>query len=87
MRVGGGARGKGDGIARGTIDQVGAITDMFRLFIEVYHQVGGMIIGSIVGKDTNGNTNEYLTSKFNRTGAIGKKTDIGRSKMPGVSKA
>ena len=30
--VGGGARGKGDGIARGTIVQVGATIEAFHLF-------------------------------------------------------
>jgi len=84
--VGGGARGKGDGIARGTIIQVGATMTTRQLFIEGYHQVGEMTIGSVVGKGISGTTNEYLTNKFNRTGAAGKRTDIGRSKIPGASK-
>jgi hypothetical protein len=84
--VGGGALGKGDGIARGTIVQVGATIKTFHLFIEEYHRVGGMTIGSIVGKGINGTTNEYPINKSNRTGATGKRTDIGRSKIPGVSK-
>jgi hypothetical protein len=45
-----------------------------------------MTIGSIVGKDILGTTNEYPTNKSNRTGTAGKRTDIGRSKIPGVSK-
>jgi hypothetical protein len=84
--VGGGVRGKGDGIDRGTTVQVGATIETFHLFIEGYHQVGGMTIGSIVGKGINGTTNEYPTNNFNGTGATGKRADIGRSKMLGVSK-
>jgi hypothetical protein len=84
--VGGGVRGKGDGIARGTIVQVGATIETFHLFIEGYHQVGGMTIGSIVGKGINGTTSEYPTNKSNKTGATGKKADIGRNKIVGVSR-
>ena len=84
--VGGGVRGKGDGIARGTIIQVGATIETFHLFIEGYHQVGGMTTGIIVGEDINGTTSEYLTNNFNGTGATGEKANIGRSKILGVSK-
>jgi hypothetical protein len=84
--VGGGVRGKGDGIARGTIIQVGATIETFHLFIEGYHQVGGMTIGIIVGEGINGTINEYPTNKSNGTGATGRRTDIGRSKTLGVSK-
>jgi hypothetical protein len=84
--VGGGVRGKDDGIARGTIDQVGATIETFHHFIKGYHQVGGMTIGSIAGEDINGTINEYLTNNFNGTGATGKRAGIGRSKILGVSK-
>ena len=84
--VSGGVYGKGDGIARGTIIKVGATIVTFHLFIEGSHQVGGMTIGSIVGEDINGTTNEYLTNKSNRIGATGKRADIGRSKILGASK-
>jgi hypothetical protein len=84
--VGGGVRGKGDGIARGTIVQVGSTIETFHLFMPGYHQVGGMTIGSIVGEGINGTTSEYLTNNFNGTGATGKRADIGRSKILGVSK-
>jgi hypothetical protein len=84
--VGGGVRGKGDGTARGAIVQVGATIKTFHLFIEGYHQVGGMTIGSIVGEGSNGTISEYPTNNFNGTGATGKRTDIGRSKVLGVSK-
>jgi hypothetical protein len=84
--VGGGVRGKGDGIDRGTTVQVGATIETFHLFIEGYHQVGGMTIGIIVGEDIHGTTSGYPTNNFNGTGATGKRADIGRSKMLGVSK-
>jgi hypothetical protein len=45
-----------------------------------------MTIGSIVGEGINGTTSEYLTNNFNGTGATGKRADIGRSKILGVSK-
>ena len=49
-------------------------------------QAGGMTTGIIVGKGINGTTSEYLTNKFNGTGEAGKRTGIGRSNKPGVSK-
>jgi hypothetical protein len=85
--AGGGVRGKGAGIGRGIMVQVGATIEVFHLFIEGYHQIGEMTIGSIVGKGINGTTNEYPTSKSNGTGVTGKRTDIGRSRIPGVSRA
>ena len=84
--VGGGVRGKGDGIDRGTIIQVGATIDTCPLFIEGYHQVGGMTTGSIVGEGIHGTTNGYPTNKFNGTGRAGKRAGTGRSNKPGVSK-
>jgi hypothetical protein len=84
--VGGGVRGKGDGIARVTIVQVGATIETFHLFIEGYPQDGGMTTGIIVGEDINGTTSEYLTNNFNGTGATGKRAGIGRSKILGVSR-
>jgi hypothetical protein len=84
--VGGGVRGKGDGIARGTMIQVGATIEEFHLFTGRYHRGGGMTIGSVVGKGINGTTNEYPMIKFNKTGATGERTGIGRSKIPGVSR-
>jgi len=84
--VGGGVHGKGDGIARGTIIQVGATIETFHLFMQGYPQVGGMTIGIIVGEGSSGTTNEYLISKFNKTGVAGKRVSIGRSNKLGVSK-
>jgi hypothetical protein len=45
-----------------------------------------MTTGIIAGEDINGTTSEYLTNKFNGTGATGKRAAIGRSKILGVSK-
>jgi hypothetical protein len=60
--------------------------EAFHLFIVRYPHVGGMTIESIVGEYIDGTTSEYLTNRFNRTGATGKKTGIGRSTIRGVSK-
>jgi hypothetical protein len=84
--VGGGVRGKGAGIARGTIIQVGSTIEPFLLFIAGYHPVGEMTIEIVVGEGMNGITSEYPINKFNGIGALGKSADIGRSKIPGVSK-
>lgn len=83
-RVGGGVRGKGDGIARGSIIQAGANIKELHLFIEVYPQAGGTTTEMVVGKDSNGTTNEYPTNKFKRIIVTGKRTNIGR-KIIGVS--
>jgi hypothetical protein len=83
--AGGGARGKTAGIAPVTMVQVGATIETFHLFTERYHQVGRMTIGWVIGKDINGTTSEYPTSKSSVTGGTGKKADIGRSKIPGAS--
>lgn len=84
--VGGGVRGKGVGIAPGTIVQVGFTISTFHHFIGEYHQVGDITIENIVGEDIRGTINEYLNIKSTKTGATGKKADIGRNKIPGVSK-
>ncbi|OGP90269.1 MAG: hypothetical protein A2031_08855 [Deltaproteobacteria bacterium RBG_19FT_COMBO_43_11] len=84
MAAGGGARGKDAGIAHSVMIQVGATIEALHLFIEVYHQVGEMITGNAVGKGSNGNINEYLTSKFNRIGTNGKRINIGKNKIIGV---
>ena len=84
--VGGGVRGKGAGIAHGTMTQVGPTIKGSHLFMEGYRQGGGMTTGIIGGKDIHGTTSEYLTNKFNETGATGNRTGIGRNKILGVSK-
>jgi hypothetical protein len=85
--VGGGVRGKGAGIAHGTITKVGSTIKGSHPFIQGYRQVGGMTTGIVVGEDINGTTGESLTNNFNETGAAGKRTGIGRSNKLGVSKA
>ena len=60
--------------------------EAFHLFIERYPQAGGLTTGIIVGEDSNGTTSEYLTNRFNGTGAPGKRASIGRSTIRGVSK-
>ena len=84
--VGGGVRGKGAGIAHGTIAQVGVTIEAFHLFMYGYPQVGGLITGSIVGEGINGITSEYLISSFSGTGEAGKRAGIGKSNRLGVSK-
>jgi hypothetical protein len=84
--AGGGVRGKGNGIARGTIIQVGATIEGVHLFIEAYPPVGGMTTGRIAGKGINGINKECPTSKSKRIGGLGKGISIGRSKIVGVSK-
>jgi hypothetical protein len=81
--VGGGVHGKGDGIARGTTVLVGAPIETSPLFIEASRPVGGMTIGSIVGKGIPGTPNECPTNKSKGTGATGKRPNIGRSKIIG----
>jgi hypothetical protein len=58
--------------------------EALHLFIERYPQAGGMTIEIVVGKGSNGTTNEYPTNKFNRIIVAGKRTNIGR-KIIGVS--
>jgi hypothetical protein len=82
--AGGGVHGKGAGIAHDIMTRVGSTIKAYHLFIEGYHQAGGMITGTIDGENTNGNTSEYPTNSFNGTGTPGKRANIGRSRIPGV---
>ena len=82
--AGGGVHGRGDGIARGTIDQVGTITRKFPLFIGRCHRAGGIHIGKAVGERIDGSSKGYHTRRFNKTGTPGKRTDIGRNIITGV---
>src|SRR5450759_187338 len=84
--VGGGVRGKGAGIARGTMTLVGSTMKGSRPGMQGYREVGGMTTGTIAGEDSHGITSEYPTRNLNGTGAAGKRTIIGRSSKPGVSK-
>jgi hypothetical protein len=83
--AGGGVRGKGAGIVHGIIIPVGDTIGVFRLFMSGYHRNGETTIGRIAGEVISGTTNPYLISRFNETGEAGKKTNIGRSRIPGGS--
>jgi hypothetical protein len=83
--AGGGAHGKADGIVHTIIVQAGAIMVMFPPFTGMCRPVGGMTIAGTVGKDVNGNTNPYTMSRLKRIGTTGKRTNIGRNKIIGVS--
>jgi hypothetical protein len=84
--VGGGVRGKGAGIVHGNMARVGSTIKAFHLFMQGSPPDGGMTTGSIVGEGIHGTTSEYLTNNFKRTGAAGKRADIGRSNKLGVSR-
>ena len=84
--AGGGVRGTEDGTAHGTIVQAGVTIEAFRLFTAAYRQAGGMTTGSVAGEEINGTTSGYNTRSFNRTGAPGKRADIGKSRIPGASR-
>ena len=84
--AGGGVCGKDVGIVRVTTIRVGDIIEAFHLFMQVYPQAGGMTTEIIVGEAISGTTNEYPTSKFNKIGGAGRKTNIGKSNKLGVSK-
>jgi hypothetical protein len=75
-----------DGIARGAMIQVGATIKAAHLFTAVSPRIGGITTGRIAGKGINGTTKQYPISKFKRTGRIGKRINIGRNKIVGVSK-
>ena len=85
-KAGGGVPGTEDGTAHGTIVQAGATIETFRLFTAAYRRAGGMTTGSAAGEEINGTTSGYNTRNFNRTGAHGKRPDIGKSRIPGVSR-
>jgi hypothetical protein len=84
--AGGGVHGMGAGIARKAIIQAGPTIKAFPLFTERSPPAGGMTTGSAAGAAIHGTTREYHISRFNKTGVAGKKTNIGRSKTPGVSR-
>jgi hypothetical protein len=86
MAAGGGVPGKGNGTARIIMIQVGATIAGVRLFIEVYPRIGGITTGRIAGKGVNGISKKYPTSKSSRTGKAGRRINIGRKKIIGVSK-
>ena len=73
--VGGGVRGKGAGIARGTIIPVGPTIKGFHPFIEGYRQAGGMTTGIIVGEDSPWNYQRIPNQQVNRNWSTWKKSN------------
>ena len=84
--AGGGVFGKVVGIAHIIMTGVGHIITMFQVFIMMWTQVGEDTTETIIGTDTGGTMNGFLTNDFNKTGVVGKRTDIGKSKKPGASR-
>ena len=85
--VGGGVHGKVVGTAHSIMIGVGLIIMRSRVFILTWTRVGEDTTESIVGTDTGGTMNRFLTSDLTRTGRAGRITDIGKSKRPGESRA
>jgi hypothetical protein len=59
---------------------------MFQVFISMWTQVGEYTTETIIGTDTRGAMNGFLTDGFNRTGSIGILNDIGKGKELGASR-
>jgi hypothetical protein len=59
---------------------------MFQVFISMWTQVGEYTTETIIGTDTRGAMNGFLTNGFNRTGSVGILIDIGIEKEPGASR-
>jgi len=85
--VGGGVHGKVAGIAHVIMTGAGFITAVFRVFITTYPPDGEDTTETVIGTDTDGTMNEFLTTGFIRTGRAGIITDIGRSKEAGALSA
>ena len=85
--VGGGVFGKVVGIVHVIITGAGVIITMFQVFILMLTQVGEDTTEIIIGTGIGGTMNGFLTNDFNRTGAVGKRTDIGKGKKLGASRA
>jgi hypothetical protein len=84
--VGGGVPGRGDGTDHGNIVQGGFTIKKFPLFMPRSTRDGDMITGTVAGRATPGIFNRFLTINFNKTGAVGKEIDIGKSNKHGVSR-
>ena len=84
--VGGGVYGKVIGIAHIIITGAGVIITMFQVSISMLTQVGEDTTETVIGTGTGGTMNGFLTNDFNRTGAVGKRTDTGKGKKLGASR-
>jgi hypothetical protein len=85
--VGGGAFGKGAGIAPIIITGVGVIMEMSQVFIMMWIRGGEDTTGIVIGTDTGGAMSGSLTEDFNRTGKVGIIIDIGKEIGPGACRA
>ena len=85
--AGGGVYGKAVGIGHIIMTGVGLIITMFQPFILMSTQGGEDTTETIIGTDTGGTINGFLTDNFNGTGIAGMITDIGKGKEPGMSKS
>ena len=84
--VSGGVYGKVVGIAHSIMTGDGVIIIMFQVFILMSTRVGEDTAEIIIGTGIGGTMNGFLTNDFNRTGAVGERTDIGKSKKLGASR-
>ncbi len=84
--AGGGVHGKIVGIVRGIITGVGIIITIFQFSILMLIRVGEDITEAIIGMDTGGTINGFLTTSFNRTGRGGTIIDIGKGRELGASR-
>ena len=85
--VGGGVYGRVVGIAHIIMTGAGVIISVFQVSISMSTQVGEDTTEIIIGTDTGGTMNGFLTNDFNRTGRVGILIDIGKGRKPGMSRA
>ncbi len=82
--AGGGVHGKVVGIALSIITRAGVIIMIFQVSILMWIRVGEDITGVIIGMDTAGTINGFLTDNFIRTGSVGKMVSIGKGRERGA---
>jgi hypothetical protein len=85
--VGGGVHGAVVGIALIIMIGVGVTITRFRIFIMILTRAGEGTTETVIGTDTAGTMNGFLTSDFTVTGKTGTRIDIGKSKEPGACRA
>jgi hypothetical protein len=82
----GGVRGKVVGIGHSIMTEGGVSIRVYHLGMEVYQEVGEIIIEPICGEDILGLIVIYLTMNFGRTGEAGTRLDTGETNEIGVLK-
>lgn len=85
--AGGGGDGKAAGIVHIIMTGAGFIIAMSQLSILMWTQAGGDTTETETGTVTDGTMNGFHTGSLNGTGRAGEKTDIGKGKGPGASRA